>query len=601
MTHYMIGKVLQARYQIVQSLGAGVFGQTYIAVDIDYPENPKCVVKQLKVNSSQPSYLDTLRLRFLTETETLKRLGCHNQIPELIACFEENERFYLVQEFIEGHALTAELPIKTNLEGLWSESAVIEFLQDVLEILEFVHSQGVIHCDVKPENLVRRAFDGKLVLIDFGSIQAVDFGIDVELPIYKVPVTSLGYIPPEQFIGQTRPNSDIYALGMIAIQALTGLSPLQFQVDTYTNEIIWRTDHTPVSDYLAAILSQMIRYDFQERFQSTSEVLRILKQMMWDTQASSRQILAARDRLSLMATDEGKNFTQVSISPSPSSSPLLTGMRVGLVTNSVLMGLGMYSLLAHSPAIRSETETLYKATEEYQSGDLQEAIALAKSIPAQSNVYPEAKATIEEWQQQWQVAAEKYQLAEQALHDSRWSDLFSAAAQVPDILYWQTRIEKLVEQAHSNIEGNTQDLLTKAFEKAKVKDFSTALDYLRQIPIESSANNVVQEKLAEYKQKQYIRATYFLQKAYNLASVSDFDGAVKFLRQVPDNTPVYTQAQIKLQEYTQKQQQQSQSQNIALSKTLSSSKKVNSSINSRSNSKIEHLNAENNLQEVNIW
>ncbi len=596
MTHYMIGKVLQARYQIVQSLGAGVFGQTYIAVDIDYPENPKCVVKQLKVNSSQPSYLDTLRLRFLTETETLKHLGYHNQIPELIACFEENERFYLVQEFIEGHALTAELPIKTHLEGLWSESAVIEFLQEVLEILEFVHAQGVIHCDVKPENLIRRAFDNKLVLIDFGSIQAVDFGIDVESPIYKVPVTSLGYIPPEQFIGQTRPNSDIYALGMIAIQALTGFSPLQFQVDTYTNEIIWRCDNTPVSDYLAAILSQMIRYDFQQRFQSASEVLRILRQMIWETQPGSRLLLAPRDRVS---SDEEKNLTRVSISPP--SSPLLTGMKVGLVTNSVLMGLGVYSLLAHSPALRSETETLYKATEEYQSGDLKEAIALAKSIPSNSNVYPEAKATIEEWEQQWQVAAEKYQLAEQALHDNRWTDLFSAAAQVPDILYWQTKTEKLVEQAHAHIDGNAQDLLAKAFEKAKIKDFSTALNYLHQIPIESSANNVVQAKLAEYKEKQSIRATYFLQKAYNLASASDFDGAVKFLRQVPDNTSAYTQAQIKLQEYMQKHQQQSQGQNIALSKTLSSSKKINSRISSRSNSKTENFNAENNLQEVNIW
>ncbi|MBD0261915.1 MAG: serine/threonine protein kinase, partial [Tolypothrix sp. Co-bin9] len=83
MTQYMIGKVLQGRYQIVQSLGAGVFGQTYIAVDIDHPENPKCVVKKLKATSFQPSYLDTLRLHFLTETETLKQLGHHNQIPEL--------------------------------------------------------------------------------------------------------------------------------------------------------------------------------------------------------------------------------------------------------------------------------------------------------------------------------------------------------------------------------------------------------------------------------------------------------------------------------------------------------------------------------------
>jgi serine/threonine protein kinase len=590
----MIGKVLQARYQIVQNLGAGVFGQTYIAVDIDYPENPKCVVKQLKVNSSQPSYLDTLRLRFLTETETLKRLGCHNQIPELIACFEEHERFYLVQEFIEGHALTAELPIKTHWEGLWSESAVVEFLQDVLAILEFVHSQGVIHCDVKPENLVRRAFDGKLVLIDFGSIQAVDFGMDVELPIYKVPVTSLGYIPPEQFIGQTRPNSDIYALGMIAIQALTGLSPLQFQVDTYTNEIIWRYDNTPVSDYLAAILSQMIRYDYQERFQSASEVLRILKQMVWETPLPV-QIFPSPDDESSYAANESKNLTKTSTS----SSPLLTGMKVGLLTNSVLMGLGVYSLLSNAQ-LHTETDVLYKATEEYQSGDLKKAIALAKSIPSHSNVYPEAKATIDEWEQQWQVAAEKYQLVEKALNEGQWTEVFRVSAQVPDILYWQTKTDKLVDQARTKIESQAQDLLAKAYDKAEDKDFSTALDYLRKIPIESSASGLVQEKLVEYKQKQYIRASYFLQQAYNQAYVGDFAGAIEFLSQIANDTPVYAQAQIKILEYTQKQQQ-FQSKDLALSKLFAARIEGKANTRRRSTTKVVSFEAENHLEEVNIW
>ena len=131
MTHHMIGTVLKTRYQIVQSLGAGVFGQTYIAVDVEHPRDPKRVVKQLKVSSSRPSYIETLRLRFITETETLMQLGHHSQIPELIACFEENERFYLVQEFVEGHALSAELPVQRDLNYLWSEGEVISFLEDV--------------------------------------------------------------------------------------------------------------------------------------------------------------------------------------------------------------------------------------------------------------------------------------------------------------------------------------------------------------------------------------------------------------------------------------------------------------------------------------
>lgn len=406
MTSHIIGKLLQGRYQIVQSLSAGVFGQTYIAVDVDYPQNPRCVVKQIKVSSSESGYLEMLRLVFLTETQTLKLLGSHHQIPEFIACFEENERFYLVQEWIEGHALTAELPIKQQWGCLWSEREVVEFLIDVLGILEFVHSQGVIHCDIKPENLIRRTSDAygkgealrKLVLIDFGSIQSVDFGIGAELPIYRIPVTSLGYIPPEQFIGQTQPNSDIYALGMIAIQALTGLEPLQLKADPYTNEIFWRSQNTPVNDYLAAVLSQMIRYDSQNRFQSAGEVLRVLKQITWD---QPPEILEVDDQFPLEVAIEDNNSQNLT---SGKLSPLLTGMKVGLAANSLVMGFGVYSLINNAPAY-SETETLSQATKEYQAGDLQEAIALVKSIPSHSNVYPEAQATVEEWQQQWQVAA----------------------------------------------------------------------------------------------------------------------------------------------------------------------------------------------------
>ncbi|MEH2198601.1 serine/threonine-protein kinase [Nostoc sp.] len=587
MTNHIIGKLLQGRYQIVQTLGAGVFGQTYIAVDVDYPENPKCVVKQIKVSSCEPGYLEMLRLMFLTETETLKLLGSHPQIPEFIACFEENNQFYLVQELIEGYALTAELPIAQQWGCLWSEKEVVEFLIDVLGILEFVHSQGVIHCDIKPENLIRRNSDAlrKLVLIDFGSIQSIDFGIGAELPIYRIPVTSLGYIPPEQFIGQTQPNSDIYALGMIAIQALTGLEPLQLKVDPHTNEIFWRSQNTPVNDYLAAVLSQMIRYDSQNRFQSASEVLRVLKQIVWETQPP--ETLEADNQFFPEVAIEDDNPTSGKL------APLFTGMKIGLAANSLLMGFGAYSLINNAPAY-SETETLSKATQEYQAGDLQEAIALIKSIPSHSNVYPEAQATIEEWQEQWQVAAQQYQMAQLAFHESRWSDVLDAVSQIPNISYWQSKTDKLVQQAYINIEAQTQDLLAKAYESAQIKDFSSALQYLRQIPKESRAGALVQEKLAEYNRKRQIRAAYFLQNAYKKASIGDFDRAVKFLRNIPQDTLVYAQAQVKLNEYTQKQRLLADNQKVA------STKRTNSFISKKSANKIEYLQVGNYLQEVNI-
>ncbi|MDJ0618092.1 MAG: serine/threonine-protein kinase [Calothrix sp. MO_192.B10] len=616
MTNYMIGKVLQKRYQVVQTLGAGVFGQTFIAIDIEQPNNPKCVIKQLKVFSYQSNYLENLRLRFLSETQTLSNLGQHQQIPQLLSCFEENERFYLVQELIEGNPLTGELPINSNMGSiyLWTENEVVRFLQDILSVLDFIHSQGVIHCDIKPDNLIRRAYDGRLFLIDFGSIQPVDFGTDVVLPIYQMPVTSLGYIPPEQFIGQTKPNSDIYALGIIAIQALTGLTPLNFQVDPYSNEIIWRSHYTPVGDYLAAILSQMIRYDYTHRFQSAAQVLNAVQDMpleQWEPKNTihTDYIVLPESTEDIRFPPEDYNDSSSSNKPVKSSS-LLTGMKVGLVANSIFLGFGAYSLINNYPAY-SGTETLYNAAEKYQSGDLEQAISLAKSIPSNSDIYPDAQARVEEWQAQWQIAAEKFSLVTQAFNNAQWSDVLRVAPEVPNILYWRSKTDKLVERAKNNIETQTQDLLNQAYTKARDRDFTMALHYLKQIPGESLVGALVKEKITEYEQKQRTRAVYLLQQAYNQAATSDFDNAIKSLKQIPKNTPSYKTAQLKLREYIHKQRIQASAKNTRLSSSKSQvlldnssvngqQVKFNSSLKNVSHTSLENLPPEKNHQEMNI-
>ena len=588
MNNQMIGKLLQERYQIVQPLSAGVFGQTFIAVDMHHPEKPRYVVKQLKVNNYQStSYFDYLRLRFLTETETLKHLGRHPQIPELITCFEENERFYLVQQFIPGESLAAELPTSPQSSSKWSEIDVIKFLEDALYILEFVHSQRFIHCDIKPENLIRRAIDARLVLINFGSIQPIDFSIETELSIDQIPVTSLGYIPPEQFIGQTQPNSDLYSLGIIAIQAITGLAPLQLEIDPKTNEIIWCDDDTQINDYLIAFLNQMIRYQHQERFQSAHEALLSLKHIEWVNNPAEIQI--AESQLSYQTIEK----------PHQKSQPLLAKLRLGLLINSVLLGLGVYSLFNNSQAY-SATETLYKAIAKYQSGDLQKAINLAQSIPLDSNIYAEAQASIEEWQQQWQKDAEHYISAEKAFKESRWTDILTHAAKVTANSYWQAKIQPLVEQAKVNIEAQAQTLLAKAYAKAEERDFSTALYYLQQIPEESSAGTIVKQKLAEYNQKRQVRSGYYVYQAHNQASVGDFFGAIKLLERVPKDTDVYAQARVKLQEYSQKLRLRNQQQELATLKTVPVIEVQNTPTDKRAVERRVFLQPEDYLQEVNI-
>jgi serine/threonine protein kinase/regulator of sirC expression with transglutaminase-like and TPR domain len=277
----MIGQLLDGRYRIVQILSSGAFGQTYMAADTRRPGHPQCVVKQLRPPSNGSIILKTAQRLFKQEAEILEKLGKHNQIPFLLAYFEEDNQFYLVEEFVPGHPLTKEI-----LPGRpWAEDKVVSLLEEILEILVFVHEQGVIHRDVNPSNLIRRKPDGKLVLIDFGSVKEVSTQIanfQGEMP-RTIATGTPSYMPIEQFQGNPQFNSDIYAVGMMAIQAITGLPgtdlpKLQNPHPSYTGEIVWR-NRVQCSTTLANILDKMINDHFAKRYQSAAEVLAALSKI----------------------------------------------------------------------------------------------------------------------------------------------------------------------------------------------------------------------------------------------------------------------------------------------------------------------------------
>ena len=265
----MLGKLLDGRYQVIQVLSSGGFGETYIAEDHKRPGKPKCVVKHLKPAYNDPNYLAIARRLFNTEAETLEKLGDHTQIPRLLA-YDDRE-FYLVQEFIVGNPLTKELQTRQK----WTENQVIAMLEDVLGVLDFIHTKGVIHRDIKPDNIIRREEDNRLVLIDFGAVKQVRNQLsNIEGQITStVAIGTPGYMSAEQSQGKPRPSSDIYALGMIAIQAVTGLIPTQIPEDDNTGEIIWQ-ENAQVSVELINILNKMVRCYFKDRYQSAVEVLK---------------------------------------------------------------------------------------------------------------------------------------------------------------------------------------------------------------------------------------------------------------------------------------------------------------------------------------
>lgn len=261
---------LGGRYQIISFLGGGGFGQTYLAKDTHLPGHPTCVVKHLKPKLLDPLSLETAKRLFETEAQVLYQLSDYGQIPRLLAHFEEGQEFYLVQEFIDGSNLSTELMPGLRL----AESQVITLLQDILEVLVFIHQQNVIHRDLKPSNLIRRRRDQKIVLIDFGAVkQLTSQIIQVQGHTTRtIAIGSPGYMPSEQMAGKPRFCSDLYAVGMIGIQALTGAHPRELPEDPRTSELLWH-DRANVSVELAAILDKLVRYDFRQRYQSALEVL----------------------------------------------------------------------------------------------------------------------------------------------------------------------------------------------------------------------------------------------------------------------------------------------------------------------------------------
>ena len=281
----MLDKTLGGRYQVIRYLGGGGFGQTYLAKDLHLPGKPFCVVKQLKPKVANPLAFQASRRLFEREAEALYCLGSHDQIPRLFAHFEEAQEFYLVQEFIEGTVLNQAFKPGQPMD----ETAVVALIQDVLTTLAFVQQQQVIHRDIKPSNLIRRCSDGKIVLIDFGVVkqirlQAAGGGDQTSATI---AIGSSGYMPNEQLAGKPRFSSDVYAVGMVGLQALTGLYPVQLREDPRTGEILWR-DRAAVTTEFADILDTMVRYDFRQRYQSATEALQALHVMLSPDSADGR-------------------------------------------------------------------------------------------------------------------------------------------------------------------------------------------------------------------------------------------------------------------------------------------------------------------------
>ncbi|MBD2436256.1 serine/threonine-protein kinase [Nostoc sp. FACHB-110] len=263
--------LLKERYRAIKPIGQGGFGRTFLAVDEDKPSKPSCVIKQFYPQAQGTNTVQKAVELFNQEAVQLDELGKHPQIPELLAYFTQDDRQYLVQEFINGQNLAQELA----QHGAFSETQIYQLLHDLLPVLQFCHMRQVIHRDIKPENIILREHDRKLVLVDFGAAKSA---VGTALNRTGTSIGSPEYVAPEQIRGRALFASDIYSLGATCINLLTGRSPFD-SYDTNHGTWVWQQYlKTPISNHLTRILNKMLESIPAKRYQTVDELLQDLNQ-----------------------------------------------------------------------------------------------------------------------------------------------------------------------------------------------------------------------------------------------------------------------------------------------------------------------------------
>ncbi len=253
----MIGQVFSGRYEIIQEFSQDKFSQTYLAQDKKGHGSPVCLVKEFVSLSElfpegDREFLQQIFRLFQQKAEILKQLGHSDRFPKLLAYFQSQGKFYLVQEFIEGRPLLDELVPGKPL----SEAQVINLLAELLESLAMIHFYHINHGNIHPNNIIRNKHNNHLVLTDFALFKQML----IQNP--QIAGKLAGYQRPKLTAETCLFSDDIYAVGMIAIQALTGIPAAQLPRNPKTHKIIWKhiyNHQVKVKNrQLISILNQML-------------------------------------------------------------------------------------------------------------------------------------------------------------------------------------------------------------------------------------------------------------------------------------------------------------------------------------------------------
>jgi serine/threonine protein kinase len=354
-----VGTVLQNRYRIIQILGQGGFGRTYLAED-QRRFNELCAIKELISTARSALAWEKAQELFHREAAILYQIE-HPQVPKFRERFEQEQRLFLVEDYVAGQTYRTMLAERQALGETFTEAEVLQLIELLLPVLEHIHSRGIIHRDISPENIILRDGDAKPVLIDFGVVK--ELATRLRSPESAMPETTvgkLGYSPSEQMqTGGAYPSSDLYALAVSAIVLLTGKEPRDLFDE---NQLTWNWQRwAKVSPRFAQVLNRMLNHIPSDRYQSAASVaqaLQPLEQVSLPSlnNVSNLQTMAVSRRPNSVPPAALPNKPDPVIPPSPTSSLLDNPLAIAAIATVVVIiaGFGSWALVS---SIRSQSKT----------------------------------------------------------------------------------------------------------------------------------------------------------------------------------------------------------------------------------------------------
>ena len=279
------GQTLGDRYIIIRQIGQGGFGRTYLAEDINRFREI-CVLKEFSPQVQTPYIVQKAEELFQREASVLYKLQ-HPQIPrfrELLRInFQGKESLFLVQDYIDGETYSSLLKSRQQRGLKFTEAEIRQLLVQILPVLEYIHSLGVIHRDISPDNLMLRSGDQLPILIDFGGVKQVAATVAsqyyqsgaIPSPANGTLLGKIGFAPPEQMqTGVVSAQSDLYALAVTMLVLLTGKQPQEL-IDTYNLTWQWRQE-VSISHAFGQIIDKMLSPMASDRYQIAGQLLQVL-------------------------------------------------------------------------------------------------------------------------------------------------------------------------------------------------------------------------------------------------------------------------------------------------------------------------------------